>query len=423
MRRLGLALAALLVLVFPAAAKLTVLAEPPEWRLLDGYQNTVTAAEFAARLPLFSPNAAIREYLDLDDRRVVVFADKEKQRRLWELTFAEAEGSAHHNLQAHTSESIKPQSLVNCDGLTPSLPRPLRGRKICLDPGHIGGEWANTEERHFRARGGPWIDEAELNFITCRLIEEGLRAAGATVVWTREELGVPATSRRPPDFVPEAIAMLWRLEPKARRGDAQLLKRVQWYAELIFYRVAEIRARARVVEKRRPDLTLCVHYNALGGQTRYGPKLYKNINRIVLFTHGNYSATELEFDDMKFGLFRKLLENSAGTEVAVADAIARRMALAWHYPPEHYDAAIPAGRTPYVQARNLLANRLFHGPTVFVEGPFMDDALSYKRLAAGDYDDERVIEGKSYRSIYREYADTVIQGVIDAIRAGALSKN
>jgi hypothetical protein len=228
----------------------------------------------------------------------------------------------------------------------------------------------------------------------------------------------------PDDFAAQAVTLMWRQEEAkaARLTDGGLLKLHQWYRELIFYRVAEIQARAEIVEAQRPDLTLCIHYNALGWSKR-GPRLYQNINRIVIFTHGSYLASELEYDDMKFGLFRKLLENQGGTERRVADAIAEQVAGVWHYPPEQYGdgsrssvSAAPAGKTPYVWSRNLLANRLFPGPVVFVEGPFMDDALTYRRLIAGDYDGERTIGGKTYRSIFREYAEIVVQGVINACR-------
>jgi hypothetical protein len=106
----------------------------------------------------------------------------------------------------------------------------------------------------------------------------------------------------------------------------------------------------------------------------------------------------------------------------LAESIARQVVKVWNYPPESAKdnpltmAASPMVRSPYVWSRNLLANRLFAGPVVFVEGPFMDDTHIYQRLIAGDYDGEKEIAGRKYRSIFREYAEIVVQGIIDANR-------
>ncbi|MDR1305852.1 MAG: N-acetylmuramoyl-L-alanine amidase [Verrucomicrobiales bacterium] len=401
-RPVGAALSLLLLASTAARAALSVLAETPDWRELDVYQHTLTAAEFRARLPLYSNDGALARYLTFSDRGVEIFADQDKTRKLWELRWAAAPSAV---------PDFPPGPAADRD-------RPLAGLNICLDPGHIGGDWADMEERHFRIRGGPWVDEAALNFITCQWIEQGLRAAGAEVCWTRQ-LGVPATPRRPADFTSPAITLMWRQDANkaARQSPGNLRKLLQWYQELVFYRIAEIQARAATVRELRPDLTLCIHYNALGWSKR-GPRLYSGVNRIVIFTHGSYLASELALDDMKFDLFRKLLEHAGGTERRVADAIAEQVVAVWQYPPERYRAGLagvaPAGRTPYVWSRNLLANRLYPGPVVFVEGPFMDDALTYRRIIAGDYAGEREIAGRNYRSIYREYADIVVRGVLAA---------
>ncbi len=44
----------------------------------------------------------------------------------------------------------------------------------------------------------------------------------------------------------------------------------------------------------------------------------------------------------------------------------------------------------------------------------MNNRTVYKRLLAGDYDGQRMFDGKSYGSIFREYADCVAQGLVKA---------
>ncbi len=388
-----------------------MLAPEPDWRLLDRYQNTITRAELESRLRLYSPDGSIYQYLALDDGALRVYSDKEKQNPLWELHLA---GTDLEKQPYPPPE--KPQLIRKLAGATPE--KPLQGLRICLDPGHIGGDWADIEERKFRIGQGPVVEEGELNYTTCQLMEPMLKDAGAEVVWTRQ-LGIPATSLRPENLLAEGVQMMWLRDAKKaqRLGPAGLIKLTKWYSELLFYRVAEIRARAETVSELKPDLTLCIHYNAAAWGRR--PRLMR-VNKIVIFVHGSYLPSELEFDDMKFVLFNKLLERTSGIEQQVADSIADRVTQVWNYAPENYEnspeGASHAGTSPYVWSRNLLANRLFPGPVVFVEGPYMNDRDAYPRIIAGDYEGEREIGGKKYRSIFREYAEIVAKAVIDYYR-------
>jgi hypothetical protein len=68
----------------------------------------------------------------------------------------------------------------------------------------------------------------------------------------------------------------------------------------------------------------------------------------------------------------------------------------------------------YVVARNLASNREYDGPVVCTEPYFMNNKTVYQRLLAGDYEGQRIFDGKSYGSIFREYADCVAQGLVKA---------
>ena len=68
---------------------------------------------------------------------------------------------------------------------------------------------------------------------------------------------------------------------------------------------------------------------------------------------------------------------------------------------------------PSVYARDLIANRIFHGPVIYCEGPYMNARDAYYRIIAGDYLGLRAIQGQSVPSIYRQYADSVEKGVLE----------
>jgi hypothetical protein len=68
-------------------------------------------------------------------------------------------------------------------------------------------------------------------------------------------------------------------------------------------------------------------------------------------------------------------------------------------------------------ARNLLANRLYDCPVIFMEPYVMNSRHDYARIQAGDYEGLREIAGKLRPSIFREYAEAAARGVERHYRA------
>ena len=381
-------------------------AEAPEWRLLDSGQGKLTRPEFEERLTrTFDPQGALRPYLLFDADGVTLFRDQARTQPLYRLTFA-------------PQAALPPAPVSFLSSGDPA--RPLAGKTICLDPGHIGGDWADIEERTFRIGRDQPVVEGELNLRVCRLLEQRLQEAGARVVWTHAGFE-PTTPLRPSDLYPEAIEYLLQGSRGVRLPRFSANRLIRWNAELLFYRSAEIQARARRVnEELRPDLTLCIHFNAApwpGGRVRL-----TSVNRLVLFAHGSYTAGELAFDDQKFRLMRKLLEGSTPVELGVGAAIGSRFREGWGFRPESYAGSgysHATGVSPYVWYRNLIANRMFDGPVVFVEGPYMNDREMYRWIQAGEYEGTKPFAGRSRGNVFREYADLVADGVIGWFRQQA----
>jgi hypothetical protein len=293
--------------------------------------------------------------------------------------------------------------------------RPLKGLRIALDPGHIGGDWAQLEARYFKLGDDPPVEEAKLNLITCDRLAERLQADGAEIIWAKHDYE-PVTHLRPDDLHREAIAAL-ALRPdttKRKSDEAAIQRMIGNEAALLFYRVAEIRARGDVVNQQHPDLTICVHYNADDWGDPNHPTLTGH-SRLVIFTNGAYEKSELVYDDYKYDLMRKLLDRTAVQEERGCALVGQAMLDALKYPPENYPGTYFAHHVtdvPSVYARDLLANRIYHGPVIYCEGPYMNATDAYYRIIAGDYLGLRTIQGQSVPSIYREYAAAVEQGVL-----------
>ena len=191
---------------------------------------------------------------------------------------------------------------------------------------------------------------------------------------------------------------------------------VQWTSELLFYRVAEIQARARLVnETLKPDLVLCLHYNAEAWGDPSNPQLTTK-NHMHLMVNGSYSKNELSLDDVRYGMLIKLLSRCYSEELPVAEKVAGSLAAATGLPPYVYTTpnAIRVGPNPYVWARNLLANRLYQCPVVYIEPYVMNSKEVWDRVQAGNYDGRKLIDGKVRESIYQEYADAVTAGLVHA---------
>ena len=374
-----------------AAGLWSTVATAADWSVLEHYQQTISRTEFETLLTnVYCPSGALANYLTYGTNSVAVYATPDKT------------NSPVFTLQFTT----KPAAFI---------PQHLTFKRIALDPGHIGGEWARMEERFFQQGKDRPVQEAELTLMVARLLKTRLEALGAQVFLTKDNFE-PVTDKRPEDFHAQAeqeINTSGRfdafppLEREAAFGDA-----VRKRAELIFYRSSEIAARARLLnEKIKPDLTLCLHVNAVEWDECHD---LVDDNRLVVFVHGNYLPAELKDDDQKLRLLEKLLQRSHSTELTAAEAIATVLATATKLPAVEYgpnSGSIRTGDSPYVFARNLAANRLVNGPVVFLEPYYQNNRLVYQRIQMGDYEGLRDVNGIPMKSIFREYADAVAEGL------------
>ena len=84
---------------------------------------------------------------------------------------------------------------------------------------------------------------------------------------------------------------------------------------------------------------------------------------------------------------------------------------AYQYPTTQTTTKV--GSTGYVYARNLLATRIYRCPVVYCEPYVMNSKDAFARIQAGDYDGMKEINGVERKSIFREYADSVAEGLRD----------
>ncbi len=375
------------------ADNLTSLGQRPDWDSLDAYQQTITRAAFVSQLDvLYAPGQAWQETITIEDQHALIRT---------------REGEAPYRLEFAPSEAAamppprrwrKP-----AEALVPDAELPLTGWHIALDPGHIGGAYGPMEGRSWRIGAGPLVQEGDLVLVVAYDLKEELEALGATVTLVREQ-NAPITTETPESLRDEAESWLRRMgntEPSPLQ--------IQRTAERLFYRSSEIRARAERVNKRiHPDLILCLHLNATDFADYSNPEPVEP-NHLHLLVNGAYSAQELAYDDVRYGMLIKLLSGTAEVEAAVASELAETMAEQTGLPAFSYGGpnAVAIAGEPYVWGRNLAANRLYACPVVFLEPYVANSRAVYPRIATELEAEQMPIPG----GILEEYTHSVVDGL------------
>ncbi len=290
---------------------------------------------------------------------------------------------------------------------------------IAIDPGHIGGAWAVMEERYLSFAPNEAIQEGYLSLITAQVLAERLKALGAYVTLVRENLE-PVTSVRPDQLTKEARQLLVESgfpEPQETYSGAmgeQKIITVQWQSEKLFYRVSEIHARAaKVNETIKPDMVLCLHYNAEAWGDATAPQ-FSPLNHLHVLVNGCYSPGELQQQDVRFEMFHRLFSRIHEEEIPLAEAVAAGMRSATGLPAYVYTTpnARRIRENPYLYARNLLANRLYNCPVVYLEPFVMNHEETYRRLLNGHYIGRTLTAGRLQTSAVEEYVRGIVQGLV-----------
>jgi N-acetylmuramoyl-L-alanine amidase len=380
--------------------------------VLEQYQDTITHDEFTHLIyDAYCTHGFTPDLIEVNTDAARILTSRES-RKFFTLRFAKDDASRNPVPRLwHPATSLPPAK----------ADKPLSSLRIALDPGHLGGEWAKMEERWFQFGNTQPVQEGDLTLKVARLLAPRLRELGAKVFFVRNS-NEPVTSKRPDDFRELARKILIKNgvpQPRADvldPNDPEKEQTIRWQSEILFYRYSEIRRRAALVNfKLHPDLVLCLHFNAEGWGDPNNPTL-TDINHLHLLVNGSYLQQELEYDDERFEMIRRLLSRAYDGELPLADTVASAMARETRLPPYEYpttNSTTKVGTSGYVYARNLLATRLYRCPVVYCEPYVMNSNDAFARIEAGDYEGTRNVNGLERKSIFREYADSVADGLVE----------
>lgn len=482
---------------------LAPLGEVPDWSLLDPYQRTITRAEFEQELiynytewrpepepepePAPDPEPAAEgaspggeedlapgdgavvpetppvseeadpaeapkpeppkpywaKFIDINEERArIVTNSRRPDEDPYDLYFADEDEGSKPKVRRfwRSIEELPPAK---------NREKPLEGVRILVDAGHIGGNWAQMEERWVRIKpkekeeletapaGAAGSDgqtpaeviegelplpepeipkpdvpvkEGEITLRVAELLEKKLATYGASVALVRRQTK-PVTDQRPEDFY-DHVREVYGLPADSKPEDNYRLRKT---SERLFYLTAEIRARAEKINKQyRPDLVLCLHVNAEAWGNPADPD-FVNRNHFHMLVNGCYSEGELLQDDQRFDMLLRLLQRIHKPEVAMSDTVAAVMAQENRLPPYTYTRsnARSVSDSPFVWSRNLLASRTYLCPVLFFEPYVMNHEQVYNRVQAGEYPGTKEFDGIQMVNIYEEYANSVTLGLVE----------
>lgn len=392
-------------------SKVSALGTAPEWKKLEVLADTMTRAEVENALrDIYTDSSALPLPWHVEQEALVIqTGDPARPELRIKLAPTSKAPAASTRTWRRVSE------------LPPLKDRPpLSDLHIALDPGHIGGNYAQMEERYLSFQPNESIQEGILTLITAQALAERLRSLGAYVTLVRDKLE-PVTKDRPTDLREAALNVLKDAgfpQPKegydGLQGDEKIVT-VQWQSEKLFYRVSEIHARAKKVNNEvKPDLVLCLHYNAEAWGASTAPQ-YSPLNHYHVLVNGCYAPVEVEQADVRFEMFGRLLTRIHEEELPLAAAVSRGLGSATGLPAYVYTTPNARHVTPDsgVYARNLLANRLYNCPVVYLEPYVMNHEETYRRLLAGHYIGRTLIAGRLQTSAIEDYVRGVVQGLVD----------
>jgi hypothetical protein len=125
---------------------------------------------------------------------------------------------------------------------------------------------------------------------------------------------------------------------------------------------------------------------------------------------------EVAYDNQRFEMIWRLVNRWADKERLIAEHMSQAFAQETGLPAFTYKGpnALKIGAVEGVWARNLLANRIYEAPVIFLEPYIANSEEVYKRIQGVDSDPHDTNEGQSRKSLIKEYVDAVVLGLEQA---------
>jgi N-acetylmuramoyl-L-alanine amidase len=308
-------------------------------------------------------------------------------------------------------------------------PHSLKGMKIAIDPGHIGGTYhmAETESRCMTLaidsnapnplKGTKEIQlvEGNLTFFTALILKHKLDSMGAQTMLTRTDTGISALGIsfwdwkkkiKDKTYVDSLINNNLISEKGARMLNAHLADKAL-FSDV--FSSMEMAVRAQKINAFKPDITVIIHYNV--NEKNIGWNHTTDKDYVMTFVPGCITSENLKTLAGRLNFLRLLLspdiENSVKLSSDVANNISKKLnvPLAQKTDATYLTQHCLSTPKPGVYSRDLELARLIKGPLVYGEPLYQDNDLECLLLT--DPNSERI------RMVAEAYYDGIVEYIGD----------
>ena len=303
--------------------------------------------------------------------------------------------------------------------IAPSLSDlPLKGLRVALDPGHLGGEMALVEERYIRMRPNPEkginkvieFNEGDLALETALKLKAKLEKLGATVFLTRSQKAQDTLGQNFFSWKEKEIdGVMNQLVSFHSEERLQQKEKIFWDKNLsdsnLFrhtYAFLELKKRAQEINAFNPHLTLSIHYNLGWIYDKEGFNPGTEDDYTLFFVPGAFKKAaphaekiiqrSLAHAESRYEFVRLLLTDDLEKSIEltqIAQAVTQKTLKLPHGDHPSYLKALCLKHSSGIYHRNLALLRQVHGPILYCE-PFCQD--NYKQAIALDERRQEVID-------------------------------
>lgn len=344
---------------------------------LDVYQETVTREKVAHKINTYlKKNPAIEDHYKITELALVLYASKEDKEN----------DRSEYTLEFGVKPAPEPDRFVP----DKTSDTPLRGLRVAIDPGHVGGDLAKAEGRYvdmkpsdvIQNRTDVQFNEGTLTLLTAKHLRSLLEEKGATVFLTRENIGEGADKSQ-------------------------------------CHNTRDHKFRGEKINEFNPHVTFIIHYNAGAGNDKAtGQNLGTPENYNMVFVPGSFMAGELRKPRERYEFVRLLVTDDLEESVRLSGVVIRNFEKKLKVPSvgegnafaqEHYLRNACIQIEPGVYARNLVLTQRVQSPLCYGESLCQDNFEECIRLASKDV----VIDGVPTSSRVQHVAQAYFQSVLD----------
>jgi len=305
--------------------------------------------------------------------------------------------------------------------------KPLSGKRILIDPGHIAGnfEMSVLEQKYLRfvkdsvpelPVDSIHISEGILTFATAQILKKQLEEQGALVWLTRDDnktsFGITyqewLTSRKKIvlDSLEECGAMEKSKNNKLKKEDE---KTFFWD----FFRDYELANRVKVINKHKPDLTIIIHYNVDEKNKDWVRPTDKNF--CMAFVPGGMNADALKNTLGKANVLRLLLTDDFPLSEKISDLTVKEFSkqlgnqVAKKTDADYLKDNCISSSKDGVFCRNLALCRLVKSPLVYGECLYQDNKNEYLDLSKADKTYYGISTNSRVKAVSDAYFNAIMQ--------------